>query len=592
MAVGTDTNKALKAFNSRSDLAAYGNNALLLFSLQLRLGITDIHGVAAAALTDHSNDKSCDLVYVDRDSGRIVVGQGYFSQKPDRPAAPADKAADLNQAVTWLLSGDVQTLPLALQSAAKEVRDAIEQDQIRELDLWYTHNLPESTNAGRELDQAAKTADSLVKRYFPDSEVDVTAVELGLAELERMYERTEDSIAVVADFDLVVSGGFEEIGDRWSAYTTSVPATWLRARWQAHKSDMMSPNVRDYLGIVRSEKNINNGIQKTATDTPKRFWIYNNGITVLVHDYSVGEPEPDGTIRLRVSGLGIVNGAQTTGTVSTLDDAQAPSLGQARVLTRFVKCDDADVLSEIIKYNNTQNKIEAADFRSKDVIQERLRKEFEAIPSADYRGARRGGIQDAIKRSPNRLPDSAVAKAIAAFHGDPNLAYNETRRVWESNDVYSRFFNDRLSAQHVLFCYSLQRAVENARKQLSDIPEDARTDVQKRQMGFFRGRGSISLMVAAISASIETFLNQPVVDRFLLVFEGNRAPSEATALWKPIVEVSLSLSDHLLAATDLGLKNAETVKAATKTFGGLIAATAEPNRRQYEAFAGLVRVGA
>ncbi len=72
---GTGQSKALKAFSARSDLGQYGDNALLLFSLELRLGIEDVHGVAASALTDGRKCKSCDLVYVDRDGGRVVVAQ-------------------------------------------------------------------------------------------------------------------------------------------------------------------------------------------------------------------------------------------------------------------------------------------------------------------------------------------------------------------------------------------------------------------------------------------------------------------------------------------------------------------------------------
>ena len=103
--------KVLAKFEARSDLHEYGPNALLLFALQLRWGITDIEGVAAVALTDSSNDKKCDLVYVDRANGRVVVGQGYFSEKADLTAAPSNKASDLNTAVTWLLSGPLEAYP-------------------------------------------------------------------------------------------------------------------------------------------------------------------------------------------------------------------------------------------------------------------------------------------------------------------------------------------------------------------------------------------------------------------------------------------------------------------------------------------------
>lgn len=479
----------------------------------MRWGIADIEGVAAVALTDAANDKKCDLVYVDRDNGRVIVAQGYFSEKDELQSAPSNKASDLNTAVTWLLSGDLEPLPEPLRSAAEEVRDAIEQDQIREFHIWYSHNAPESPNVKEELDQAAKTADSLIKRYFDSAQVDVIGLEVGREQLEKLYERTEAPIAVTDEFTLSVAGGFETEGDHWSAYTTAVPGRWLREQWDTYQGDLMSPNVRDYLGIVRSERNINNGIKTTASQTPDRFWIYNNGITILVHDYRVEEPDGDGNHVVTLSGLGIVNGAQTTGSLATLSDNDAPNLGDTRVLTRFVKCDDGEVLADIVKYNNTQNKVEAADFRSKDAVQERLRTEFADVPDADYRGARRGGVKDAIERSPNRLPDSAVAQALAAFQLAPNLAYNETRRIWEENAIYSCSFPTRVSARNVIFGYSLLRALEAAKKKIADIPEDERTEPQNRHMQFFRRRGSIAMMLAAISDSIELFLNRPVPDR-------------------------------------------------------------------------------
>src|SRR4051812_5890523 len=99
---------ALSAFALRDDLKPYEHNGLLLFALQLQFGLDDIESVASDALTDGSNDKKCDLVYVDRERGRLVVGQGYLANRRSRKAAaPGNKASDLNTAIAWLLSGDL-----------------------------------------------------------------------------------------------------------------------------------------------------------------------------------------------------------------------------------------------------------------------------------------------------------------------------------------------------------------------------------------------------------------------------------------------------------------------------------------------------
>jgi AIPR protein len=387
-----------------------------------------------------------------------------------------------------------------------------------------------------------------------------------------------------------VPGGFEVKRDKWKALTTAVPGTWLREIWLDHQSDLMSPNVRDYLGIVRSERNINNGIKTTASDSPEEFWIYNNGLTILVHEYEWGAANGDGRSRLKIRGIGIVNGAQTTGSIGTLDDTAASGLDRAEVLARFVVCNDPDVLTDIIKFNNTQNKVEAADFRSKDAVQDRLRTEFGAVPEADYRGGRRGGVKDAIERSRNLLPDSAVAQALAAFHLTPNLAYNETRRIWDEDGIYARYFSTRTSARHIVFVYALLRSLEGTKKRLSEIPEEKRTDIQKRQMAFLRRRGSIHLLAAAISSSIETFLGTPVPDRWGLRFKTNCTPRDAIDYWQPIVDAALAFTGMLADATDVGLKNPETVSRALENFQGMIEATTDANRPRYAAFARRVEI--
>ena len=61
-------------FQARTDLTErYGNNALLLYALQLRFEITDIISVASDALTDGGDDKKCDLIYIDPDTGVAVM---------------------------------------------------------------------------------------------------------------------------------------------------------------------------------------------------------------------------------------------------------------------------------------------------------------------------------------------------------------------------------------------------------------------------------------------------------------------------------------------------------------------------------------
>lgn len=578
----TDDRPAWAAYQARSDLKVYEPNGLLLFVAQLRLGFDDLDTFAANALTDGSNDKKCDLVALHRDTGRLVIAQGYETLR-DVAEAPANKASDLNTAVTWLLSGDISQLPNALASAALEAREALENDEVRELQVWYVHNLPESENVLGELNQAATTASSLISTYFPQAVVDVSAHEIGRGTLEDDYRTTQVPILVSDQIDFEVPGGFEVSGDGWKAYSTAIQAGQLRNLWSTHQARLMSPNVRDYLGIRRSATNINYGIKQTAISEPRNFAIFNNGITVLVNDYEL--IERDGKSILKAQGVGVVNGGQTTGSLGTLTEADAKGLGDAQVMARFVSCTSTDVLSNIVRYNNTQNKVEATDFRSKDPVQERLRTEFATIPDAEYRGGRRGGTSDAIQRSRALLPDSSVAQALAAFHGDPNLAYNETRTIWEADGTYATVFRETISARHIVLAFGLLKAIERAKQQLSQIPDASRTDAQKRHAAFFSARGSNFLLVTAIANCIETIIGRPVVDRTQLVFSGNLSPAQATDAWQPVVDTLLAFSSQLSPGVDQGLKSKEKVAQAIGNFAAMVEATRAANPTPFDAVA-------
>jgi hypothetical protein len=199
--------------------------------------------------------------------------------------------------------------------------------------------------------------------------------------------------------------------------------------WYVHNLPC-SKNVQDelraaYLGSRESDSNINNGIKKTAQEQSRNFYVYNNGITALVLDYELGKRSKRGR-KLKITGISIVNGAQTTGSIAS--DKPSPDL---QVPIRFVKAKKDAIIEDIVRYNNSQNKLQAADFRSTDQIQQRLRVEFEGIPDAVYEGGRRGGASDAIRRSKFTLPSFTVGQSLAAFHGDPVAAYDKKSELWD-----------------------------------------------------------------------------------------------------------------------------------------------------------------
>ena len=279
-----------------------------------------------------------------------------------------------------------------------------------------------------------------------------------------------------------------------------------------------------------------------------------------------------------------MNGAQTTGAVGSLPKSPNQT---ALVPVRVVRTTDSETIFNIIQYNNSQNRIAAADFRSRDRIQKRLREEFSRIPEAEYLGGRRGGHADAIKRNPRLLPSYTVGQALAAISQDPVVASNEKSNIWASDKHYSKYFNDETTAVHIVFAYSLLRAVETRKIDLITKSKDTQglTAVQTRELEFFRNRGATFLLVSAIASALETILNKRIPNVTRLSFSSQCSPSKAEKSWIPIVEIVAPFCQQLQEAFTHGLKNVDLVKKSVQTFQSLVQSTAIANAGTFKEFA-------
>lgn len=567
-----------EAYKAREDLAAYDDNGLALFALALHFGVEDLDTIAADAITDGSDDKKLDMVYINSEDEYAVLAQCYVSTR-DKPSAPANKASDLNTGIGWLLQRDIDDVPNRIRSAAEELRSALKAKKIKTLYIWYVHNLPESTNVAEELITVQQTAKTALDNQFPDIPVSIQQVEVGEKTLTNWYEESLSPILVNEDFQIETEGGYSLEGPKWKSFSTAIPAQFLYRVFKKHKTKIFSANIRDYLGARSTDSNINNGIRKTIENEADDFWVFNNGLTVLTHSFEVSENN-----KLKIEGFSIVNGAQTTGAIGSLN--KLPN-STAKVQARFVSINDGDqdLIHKIIQFNNSQNKVEASDFRSTDKFQKRLKSEFELIPDAEYEGGRRGGSADVIRRRANLLPSYTVGQALACFQQDPIVAYNQKTAIWVNDRLYSKYFNEHTKAAHIVCAYSLLRSVEAKKKEiLEKSKKGTLTTLEEEYLTYFRQRGSIFLLSSSIVSCLEIFLSRKIPNIFRISFGSATSPKDSEENWGEIINVTLPFCSQLNEGLYGGLKNAKTVATVSKTFRSLVQATAASNQSIYDTF--------
>jgi len=240
--------------------------AHIAWVMALYLEEPDVEALAATALTDGSDDKKIDFIYLDHDGKRLVFTQGFFASKM-RDAAPANKASDLNTAAAWLLSGDLDVVPENIRAIIGECREALASDEVEIIELFYVHNLPESVNVAREL----QTAEEHLKKVLGSATITVRAMELGTAKIQHLYDAQDSHIEVKESVEFPSEIALEEKGSSWKAYVASVPGNWLHTVYTKYGDRLFSANYRGFLGGGRRRR-VNVGIRESAETRPADFW--------------------------------------------------------------------------------------------------------------------------------------------------------------------------------------------------------------------------------------------------------------------------------------------------------------------------------
>lgn len=524
-----------QAFQSNTSLVEKlgEGNAHLVWAIGLYLQEGDLEGLAAEALTDGPNDKKIDFIYLDRDRKRIILAQGYYSATK-KDTAPTNKAADLNTAAAWLFAGDLSNVPANLQAAIQECRDALDNGEVEAIELLYVHNLPESESVNREL----QTAVAYLQRTLADTvPVVVQARELGSSRIQQLFMAHESHIEIRDTVRCPAKVEFSERGPSWKASILSVPGTWLHELFQKYGEQLFSANYRGFLGI-RGRRGINTGIRQTAETRPSDFWVYNNGITLLTHEI---EEKADGTY---LKGISIINGAQTTGSIGSVDTRKY-DLKNVKVLCRVIECTDPDTVRDIVKYNNTQNEITTWDQHSNDPEQRRIESEFAEL---GYKYSRKRGFNP----QGGQIGIEEVAQPLVAFHGRWRDANRGKNYIFERKALYENAFEGK-KARHILLVYTLARAIDDWRIELKrKSAQDELLEMEESSLNLLRSLRFKPFLIAVVAHVLEAIVGRRVtVETVAFSREAARLkPNSIESLveqWRPVVNAVLLLVSHVMS---------------------------------------------
>lgn len=159
----------------------------------------------------------------------------------------------------------------------------------------------------------------------------------------------------------------ENCDEDYKSYLCIVPATALADIYDRYGSKILEGNVRSFL---TTKVATNRQMRETILGNPSRFFAYNNGVSATARDLRFEERDGVKFI-VYAEDFQIINGGQTTATLSYTrrkDDADISKIYVQMKLTEITgnksKEDIDDLVRDISKSSNSQNKVTDADFFS------------------------------------------------------------------------------------------------------------------------------------------------------------------------------------------------------------------------------------
>jgi hypothetical protein len=384
---------------------------------------------------DNAGDLDIDLIH--RDDHRVLILQSRYHGTQHA----GEKAADIArfQGVLSRMRSDKFKANAKLQDILSTIdweRDSFE--------MVY---LSFSKIAGQALDQT--TEKPAYPSDVPQLEERCTWEFLGEQEFSVELRRAATLVTSTPDVTTTLfSAGpkskrsevIEVQSGTYRSCVMAVEASHLVAAYHSIGDALFSLNIRNFLGNTKN----NQKIVETAKDRPENFFYFNNGIGCLAESVDVRA----GSVVAKK--LQVINGAQTVKALvraaGKLGKAKSWDAHQPIILVRITEVgsygSSGNFREEITRFNNTQNVIKDADFKSNDAVQKDLAEKFSKIVRPGKRVVYQHKRTDVRPSNAEIIRMEEFAKVIYAFLMDPVSFSGSTSMLFDDDRGYSVVFGD------------------------------------------------------------------------------------------------------------------------------------------------------
>jgi hypothetical protein len=319
---------------------------------------------------------------------------------------------------------------------------------------------------------------------IPNEEVDGIPVSFHVWDLQRFFEvQTSKSgrAEIAIDLSDAEGGGLPALkvsqGSGMQIFLFAISGQQLANIYSEWGSRLLEGNVRSFLSLKSS---INKGLRNSLLNTPELFMAYNNGLTTTAESVELFDSK-DGLRISSIKGLQIVNGGQTTASLFHFlknEKNSIANLDDVFVQVKLMQVNPSeaeDMVPNIARFANSQNKVAEADFFSNSPFHIRLedlsRRElapakgslqyltywFYERARGQYLNEKSNNGAEWLKKYPaeQKLTKTDLAKYYMAWAGFPQIVSQgaqknfmqfaiQVTRIWEKdpNEINALFYRE------------------------------------------------------------------------------------------------------------------------------------------------------
>ena len=217
-------------------------------------------------------------------------------------------------------------------------------------------------------------------------------------------------------------------------------------------------NVRGFMGKTKYNRNI----EQSLDSEPKKFFFYNNGITIIADDISKEDTNMYTKVKFKIKNIQVLNGGQTLRTIHNYNTNNRANLTEtlstAQILVKFLKVTSEELKGNIAEFTNSQNSISMRDLRSLRIEQIQL-EEFLGNNGILYE-RKRGYVGDLKGKYKTSLSLDLMGQILLSLEGFPEQVSNKKRDIFAG--YYNRLFasNTELLSQKTIDSIWTYRKIE------------------------------------------------------------------------------------------------------------------------------------